>query len=248
MEKLHEILAVEKSLEVVAKKLSAETARTFEKDNLFLGFVKSLEMFTEENAKLNTTDVQSLETTVDENINYIVKPLAKYWDNVLAKDLTNQQARADVVVDGAVLVEDVPATFLLGMETKLNELRKVYEHIPTLAPGIKWIPDVSNAKAGVFMTSDDIVSFKTQKESGFAVAYEATKEHPAQVSKEEKIVSVGKYSTVRYSGMLTPVEKARRLENIDTLIGAVKKARMRANSIEVVRDDVGRVLLDFINN
>ena len=246
MEKLHEILAVEKSLEVVAKKLSAETARTFEKDNLFLGFVKSLEMFTEENAKLNTTDVQNLETTVDENINYIVKPLAKYWDNVLAKDLTNQQARADVVVDGAVLVVDVPATFLLGMETKLNELRKVYEHIPTLAPGIKWISDAANAKAGVFMTSDDIVSFKTQKERGFAVAYEATKEHPAQVSTEEKIVSVGKYSTVRYSGMLTPVEKARRLENIDTLIGAVKKARMRANNIEVVRDNVGKVLIDFI--
>lgn len=246
-EKLHEILAVEKGQETVTKKLLAESAKTFEKDNLFLGQVKILEMFNEDESRLNTREVQNLESTVDENLDYLVKPISQYWDTVLTKEKTNQVALADLVVDGQVLATNVPATFLLGMETKLNELRKVYEHIPTLAPGIKWIPDPSNEKDGVYLTAEDLISFKTEKQTGFVVAYEATEKHPAQVVKEEKVVNVGKYTTTRYSGMLTPVEKAKRLSRIDELLTAVKKARMRANNVDVVRSSIGKDIFNYIN-
>lgn len=248
MSKLHEILAVEKNSETAARKLMAESAKTLEKENLFSGFVKNLDMFDDDQKYLNVTEKQNLESTVDENLDYLNIFIGKYWDLVATKEVANQTAKADIIVGDVTLAKDLPATFLLGMETKLNELRKVYEHIPTLAPGIKWIKDEANEKHNVFMTADDQVSFKTQKESAFVVAYEATEHHPAQVYKEEKTVNTGKYTMVKFSGMLPAVEKARRIENIDTLIRAVKKARMRANDIEVEKIKVAKQLLNFINS
>lgn len=246
MGKLHEIIAIEPARKKVADKLLQESVKTLGKESLFVGQVKRLTMFDTEESHLNTEDRTDLTTTVDENLDYLVKPLSTYWDVVLQKDLTNQIAVADINIGDKVLAKDLPATFLLGMEAKLNELRKVYSAIHTLAPGITWEKD-EQEKAGVFRTKHDTTAFKTEKDLEFKIAAEATKEHPAQVAQLEKTKNVGKYVITRWSGMLTPLEKANRIERIDVLLDAVKQARQRANSAEVVRGRVGETLLDFIN-
>jgi len=247
--KLHEILAVESALEKTARKLCDESIKTFNKDNLFKGAVKTLGMFDEADAKLETTEILKLTTTVDENLDYLVKPIAKYWDTVLAKELANSQAVADVILeDGTVLAKDLPATFLLGMEAKLSKLRAVYEAIPTLAPGIKWIPDV-NEKDGVYMNAHDVESFKTKKSMEFLVAYEATEQHPAQIRELENTESVGKYMTTAQCGMLPAIVKATRIARVDEALLAVKKGRMRANQQNVdLTKKVGVDFLNFINH
>jgi hypothetical protein len=247
MAKLHEILAVEQSLEKAAKKLAEESKKTFNKENLFKGHTRRLEYFDENNARLNTTENVKLETTVDENLDYVMQPLAKHWDAVYQKDQTNQQAKADILIGNDVLAKDIPATFLLGLESKLGKLRELYEAIPTLPPGIKWKQD-DNQRQGVFIAEDDIVQFKSEKDIEFKVAYEATKEHPAQVKELQKTINIGKYTTTHWCAMLTPLNKANRLAKIDELLNAVKKARQRANNTQIVDGHIGITLLNYINS
>lgn len=247
MSKLHELLAVESALEKAAMKLVKESVHTLEKETLFSGQSRRLEMFRVEDKNSETTEHQELTTTVDENLGYLEKPLAKWFDAVLQKEQTNQVAKASVVLeDGTILMVDVPATYLLGMEKKIQLIRSLYEHIPTLTPGTKWEQDTQN-RDGVFRAADDVVQMKTRKDPEFRIAYEATEHHPAQIVQVDRVLDIGKYITTNYSGKMTPLEKAKRLERIDIVLRAVKKARMKANNVTVVKGNVGMDILRYIN-
>lgn len=243
--KLYEILAVEGGLENTSKKLVASSKKQFSKENLFLGSTKTLEMFDSDSNHLNTTENLKLETTVDENLKYALKSVSKYWDSVIQKDSANQTAKADIKVGDTIITKDVPATTLLGLENKLASLRDLFEAIPTLAPGITWIRNEGDIP-GVYTANENVTTFKTANDIDFRVLYEATKEHPAQISEMKAVKNIGKYVTKRTSGMYTAHQKAKVLENLDTLLRAVKKARQRANSAVVENKQIGDVLIDFI--
>jgi hypothetical protein len=245
MGKLHELLAVESSLEKTARKLSSESMKTLDKENLFSGQTRRLEMFSEEESNQDQKETVQLTSTVDENLNYVFKEVAKYWDVVYQKDLGNTVAMADIVVDGLVLAEDVPATTLLGLESKLVKVREVLEKVHTLAPGIKWIQDTQE-RAGVWITADDIVQYKTEKTVEYIIAAEATEQHPAQVREASRTRNVGKLTTTKQSGLLTPLEKAERIQRVDNLINAIKRARNRANDVVVEPAFIGETLINYI--
>jgi hypothetical protein len=107
-----------------------ESVKTFGKENLFSGETKSLEMFRDEDKNQETQEHRVLESTVMENLDYLAKPVADYFNVVYQKDCANQEAKSDLVLDdGTVIAEKVPASFLLGLETKLNKLRDMYLQI-----------------------------------------------------------------------------------------------------------------------
>jgi hypothetical protein len=247
MTKLHEILAVESAKEAVAKKLVTESIKTLGKENLFSGQVRRLTMLDTDESYLDGQEHVALTSTVDENLDYVMKPLADYWNVVLQKDQSNQHARADLEIDGKTIVENLPATFLLGMETKLGNLRKLYEAIPTLAPGITWDVD-EQERAGVFKARNDVVSFKTEKDMEFKEASPATKEHPAQIAKMERTRNTGTFTLTKWSGLLTPLDKANRLARLDKMLIAVKQARQRANGVKVENAVIGAFILNYINH
>lgn len=246
MGKLHEILAVEQGLAATAKKLSTESIKTFGKENLFTGRTTRMEMFDEGQSHLNTVETQVLETTVDENLEYLRDAIAEYWDAVLQKESANQHAVADLEIDGINVASNIPATFLLGLETKLKDLRQIYEAIPTLPPGKAWVEDKTE-RPGIFKDNNDETRFKTEKDVEFKIAAEATEHHPAQIVQLSRTNNVGKYTVVTKSGMLAPVDKAARIKRIDKLLRAVKKARQRANNVSVNDEKIGETLIDFIN-
>lgn len=245
MTQLHEVLAVEKTAEQQAKKLLRHSIATLGKENLFNGHTKTLTYFSSENEHLNSKETVTLESTVDENLEYTFAEVAKWLDVVLTKDTTNQNANADLEVEGKVIATDVPATFLLGLETKLNEIRAVYEAVHTLAPGKEWIPDL-NEREGVYKTVEPEVQFKEEKTMQYDVVVQPTEHHPAQVKERTINEKVGKYVTTRVSGLMTPKQKAACLERIDTLLVAVKKARQRANQVEIVNDYIGDAIFQYI--
>lgn len=248
MAQLHEILAVEKSLGKVSSKLTLETIKTFGKENLFKGFTKKLLMFAEGDQRLNDTSTMKLESTVDENLNYLLSNVSKYWNAVLSKDKANQQAVADIVLlNGKVIAKNVPATFLLGLESKLGELRRLYEVIPTLAPGISW-KENKLERAGVWKKDDEDVSFRTETLQEFVEASPATEQHPAQVIAVKNAKNVGTYTTVSECGMLSPLDKATRLTRFDEVFMAVKKARSRANNVPLdTTQRLSESLFSYIN-
>ena len=147
-------------------------------------------------------------------------------------------------MDGEVLVRDVPATFLLGLETRLKKLRTVFENIPTLDPSLKWDEDPSTGE-GVYV-SQTKTSLKTEKTVQHKVLYDATPEHPAQIEKWNEDTPVGRIETIQRSGMLSVRRKSQLLGRVDQLIMAVKKARQRANTVDVVDRKIGQDLMNFV--
>ena len=111
--------------------------------------------------------------------------------------------------------------------------------------GIEWAsaPELGN---NVYNRVHPAVTFKTRKTFRHKVLVEATREHPAQIEKWSEDENVGKFITDSWSGMLTPAEKSDMIGRIDTLAQAVKQARQRANTTEVVKIQLAKSLVDFI--
>lgn len=248
MAKLHEVLAVEGDLEGQYKRIVDETMRTFNKAELFTGKHKTLQMFDDSRQKEAEAaeEDQQLTTTVRRKLEYTWDAITRYLDCVLQKEETNQQARASVVMEGKTYLSDVPATFLLGLENKLKYIRAMYDQIPTLPPGTKWEKDVSEGD-DVYVMAEPEKTNKTEKQILHKILVAATDKHPAQVEKWTQDIPVGIFSTKKWSGMITPREKHIYLQRIDALIKAVKEARQRANTAEVIQTQSMKVLMDFIN-
>jgi len=244
---LHELLAVESDLDGAHKKILDETRVTFtKKSDHFLGQHRKFEMFVEDGIHY-PEESKALDTTVQEKLDHMKKTEIRYFDAILQKEATNQNATADLIVDGVTITTGLPATFLLGMETRLKHLRTAYESIPTLQPGIEWVLDPAIGK-NIYKTAKPLEKIKTETVIEPVVLYEATKEHPAQVKESSKVKNIGKYTTTGWSGMITPAEKSALLGKIDKLIRAFKKARQRANTTEVTKRTIGKEIFDFINS
>ena len=244
---LHELLAVEGDLDGAQKKILEETRTTFtKKSDHFMGQHRKLEMFIEDGIDY-PEEFKKIDTTVQQKLDHMKKTEIRYFDAILQKEATNQVAMADLIVDGVTIGSGLPATFLLGMETRLKHLRAAYEVIPTLQPGISWVKDESQGP-NIYKTEKPAEKLKTETVIEPVVLYEATKEHPAQVKESSKVNTVGKYVLTSWSGMITPAEKSVLLGKLDKLIRAFKQARQRANMTEVVRKSIGKELFAFIDS
>src|SRR5690242_915364 len=142
--KLHEILAVEGDLDSAQQKLVEEATATFSKKaDHFIETHKKLVMFNDDRQGENMDETKALVTSVADKLAYVQKSIVSYLNTFATKERTNQVASADLIVDGVVIASSLPATALLGLETKLKALRPMYEAIPTLAPGFEWEKDLS---------------------------------------------------------------------------------------------------------
>lgn len=245
--KLHEIIAVEGDLEATAKKVLDEAVNTFtKKPDHFQEHHRVLAMFDDARSNENVEEHKALVTTVADKLSYVRSHVVRYFDTFAKKEATNQVASADLVVDGVTLMEAVPATTLLGLESRLKLVRQMYEAIPTIQPGTIWNDDPERGP-GIYVSAEPEVRMRTEKQIQHKVLYEATKEHPAQLEKWMADVPVGRITLRHWSGMLSPSEKSNLLGRIDTLIRAVKKARQRANTAEVVSVRIGKALFDYIH-
>ena len=246
MSKLHELLAVEGDLEGTYKKILEETKVNFSKHpDRYFGLHQRVELF-DETAPKEADTHKEMDDTVPDKLQYTQGHIIRYLDAVLQKERTNQDARADLIVEGVTIAKDVPATFLLGLESKLKIIRSIYEAIPTLQPGVKWEKDETQGK-DTYHRAHPEEKFRTKKTMQNHVVAKATKEHPEQVQVYTEDVKVARIITDTWCGMVSPAEKSALLGRIDKLIRAVKKARQKANTAEVVKSTIGKELFAYIN-
>lgn len=246
MAKLHELLAVEGDLDGTYRKILEETTKTFKTPAFFNGWVKRVEWFDPDEKDL-APEIQEVTETVPAKLDYTWGHIIRYLDAVLQKEATNQEARADLEVDGAVLMDNVPATFLLALENKLKLIREIYLTAPTLQPGIRWEKDESKGN-NIWRREAPEEKYRTAKTFQSKVLYEATKEHPAQIEKWEETRNVGKYVQETWSGMISSAQKSELIGRVDKLIRAAKTARQRANRTDVKQASIGKKLMGFIHN
>lgn len=248
--KLHELLAVETGLAQTANRVQKEATKILgTKETIFAGMTKAHQLFNEENQHLTqATEVKEVQSTVHEQLDFVGNELARYWDVGLQKEEANQRAKADIIVGETTVATDVPAIILLGMEKKLESLLSLYNSLPTLDASKAWISDPTYAKPNVFVTKNVRENQHTITGWEWKEVSAATKEHKAQIEKVEKTEVVGKYIVNEYSGAITSLDKAEKIQRLTALIRAVKKARQRANGIEVDTGlRFGKSLISFIN-
>ena len=248
---LHELLAVEKSLSNTANSIQTTTGKTLQsKETIFSGLVKSNEIFAEDKQFLKTaTEIKEVQSTVGEQLDFMAKNITEYWDLILKKESANQQAKADIVVDGKTIAKDVPSIVLLSLEKKLNSIIDVYNNIPTLDSSKSWIVAEESQKSGVWKLQYPVERQQTQTVKNYIEASPATQHHKAQVVEDVKTEVIGKYIIQEYSGNLTSLEKASKLERLTKLLRAVNAARQRANCVVVNNElKIGKGLFDYINS
>lgn len=247
MGKLHELLAVEGSLENQANKVRSDLMNTFDKKrHLFeekrVVFKPSVE--TEREVVETQSDLQS---TVKKELAWIQPFLAKALDASYQVAEANTKARADVVLDddaGTVLLTQVPATSLLELEKRVAEIQALVNAVPTLDPAKGFQMDSQRENA---YKAREVVKTRTKKTVEVIVKYAATKEHPAQTEMINVDKPIGELREQEWSGLITPADKAELLERVEMVARAVRKARARANEVEVDNARrIGKTILQYV--
>lgn len=245
---LHEILAVEQEVKANAERARTRLVETFRsKQTHFTGMRRTFRPFAVDEASGETGGERleaetRLAKTVPDELSAVLREVGKAIDLGLQLDEANTRAKADVVVDGEVLIADVPATFLLQLERRLREVRAVFKEAPTYDPVRLWSVDAAADKKHV-LRAEPVTTVRKQRARKYSVMYEATAEHPAQVDVFEVDEPVGEIRSYEWTGMLSVGRKTALLEQVDTLLAAVKRARSRANMAPV---DKGKRMAEVV--
>jgi hypothetical protein len=242
MPKLNQINAIVSARKNEAEKAVSELYKIAQKDQLFVGRERTYRPLDDVNGQKLPPESQRVQQRVDDLIRQAREKWTELWNLVLTQDTGNQKARADIVVDGKLILSDVPITTLLFLDKQVNDLETFVSKLPTPDPAEEWNHDPSTG----LLRSKANESLRTSKEPTVIVKYAATKEHPAQTELFTKDVPVGTWTQILYSGSISTDRKNAILARVRKLQDAIKAAKEQANLLEVERQKAGEPILDFV--
>jgi hypothetical protein len=235
--KLHQVLAVSRGVKQHAQQALTDFYQKVQKPEPFAGISRVYdpkddegERFPDEYQRVQ----QNAETMLSEILNEI-RPMYAITGDI---DSTNRTAAASIIVDGTVVLANVPVATLLWLEKQLADLRTVLMKLPTLDPGYAWTWNAASNQ----WTSPVVTTLKTKKMYRNHVKAQATDKHPAQVEIFTEDIAVGSWSTKKLSGAMRPSHVKALQARLEKLRDAVKVAREHANTTEVERFDAGAAL------
>lgn len=241
MGKLCQVVAVEKDVKSRALGAATRVNNNFQRPALFNGFVKSYTP-REEDGETFPNDRKLVQFKVEDCLKDVADHLTDLFDVTATKDFGNTTAKADLVVDGIVLLKDVPPTFLLFLEKQLKHVHTIIENVPTNSLDDDWSYDENKELWKTEMARTN----RTTKEPEVITLAPATKEHPAQTQLIYVDKAVGWWEQTKFSGGVSTKRKRVLLERVNTLSRAVKRAREEANSTEAPNKEVGKTLFNFL--
>lgn len=241
MPKLNQIIAIQASKKSQAKDALTLVYQQLQKPDLLSGITRSYKP-KDETGEMLPPENKLVQVKVQDAISSVMSSLVEMFDVVATQDWANCQAVADVVVDNQVILSQVPVTHLLFLEKQLVDIHTFVEKLPVLDPAERWNYD----SAQDCFASEAFQTLRTKKVPKTHIKYEATKEHPAQVEMYMEDVTVGTWTTVKFSGAIPAAKKNAMLDRVRALQDAVKSARETANSLEVEKKKVGEKILKFI--
>jgi hypothetical protein len=241
MPKLNQIIAISAGKKSHAQKAITEAYQNLQKTTLLEGISRTYKPKDDEGEQL-PPEKKLVQVKVKDAIRGVTAALTELFDIVATQDGANCLAKANVSVDGTVVLRDVPVTTLLFLEKQLVDLHTFVEKLPVLDPGESWTykADVDQYSSEAYQTT------KTKKVMKNHVKAEATKEHPAQVETYTEDVIIGHWTTVKFSGAVPAKEKNEMLARVSALQEAVKSAREEANGMEVEQKKMGAAVLQYV--
>ena len=225
-----------------AEKQLTELYKLIQKEALFAGRERTYRPLDEVNGQKLPPESQRVQHRADDLIRQARAKWAELWNLVLTQDTGNQQARADVVVDGKTVLANVPVTTLLFLDKQVNDLETFVSKLPTPDPSEEWAHDPNTG----LLRSRTTESVRTSKEPTVIVKYPATTEHPAQTELFTKDVPVGTWTQILYSGSIPADRKNTILARVRKLQDAIKLAKEQANLLDVERQKAGEPLLGYV--
>lgn len=242
MPKLNQVNAILSARKGEAEKAVNELVKLLQKEQLFSGRERVYRPLDEVNGQRLPPESQKVQQRAELLIAQASEKWTELWDLVLTQDTGNQAARADVVVDGQVVLSAVPVTTLLFLDKQLAEVENFVSKLPTPDPAEEWTHDPNTG----LLRSPVSESLRTTKEPTVLVKYEATDKHPAQTETYMKDVPAGYWRQVQYTGSIQADRKNAILARLKKLQDAVKLAREQANLLDVERKKAGAALLSFV--
>lgn len=240
-QKLNQVIAVEKGIKQRNNDVGSELIKAVKKPVLFNGFDKKYQPLDESGEKFPPESLK-----VQMNTKQVLKEsnrvLADLLDITATKDFANCVAKSNLVVDGKVLLEGAPATYLLFLEKQLTDMNTLVSELPVLDSAEDWTFDKNS---DLFKTAP-IQTGKTKKVQKSLVLLAPTEKHPGQAQLITEDQTVGYWDTVKTSGAIPAPEKAKLLEKIEKLQKAVKFAREEANTTEAPAMKVADKLLGWL--
>jgi hypothetical protein len=241
MAKLNQIIAIEKGVKGQSLRDLTDAHQLLQKPAMLSGISRTYRPKDEEGEQF-PAEATRVQVKAEEIIHKTVEVLTRLFDVTATKDWANTQAKADVVVDGAVLLAQVPATYLLFLEKQLVDIHTFVRKLPVLDASESWSFDNSSDA----WATEPMQTTKTKKIPRNHVKAEATEHHPAQVEVYYEDVVVGYWRTVKFSGALPAVRVNELVERVEKLQQAVKFAREEANNIEVQDQKLGETVFQYL--
>lgn len=241
MTKLNQLIAIESGVKTKAERAFTDLHHLVAKSPLLNGISRTYQPKNDEGDKL-PSESTLVQVKVADVLASVADELKRLFDVTLTKETANAKAKADVVVEGAALLKDVPVTYLLFLEKKLVDIYTFINKLPVLDPASEWTEDSNN---GVWRTPP-VQTVKTKKIPCNWVKAEATDKFPAQVEIFHEDVIVGTWTKVDYSGAIPQSRKAEILARVEKLQTAVKFAREEANGIDVEDKKVAEKVFGYL--
>tara|TARA_R110002072_G_scaffold94463_2_gene208684 strand:- start:124 stop:858 length:735 start_codon:yes stop_codon:yes gene_type:complete len=239
--RLNQILAIEKGTKSRVFGEISKLHNAVQRASALNGFSKTYQPKDEEGDRY-PPERQRVQLIATETLRQAGRLLSELFDVTASKDWANTAAKSDVVVDGEVLLEQVPATYLLFVEKQLGDLRTLISKIPVLDEADHWSLD----EGSQLYKTEPTETSRTKKVQRPIVLYPATPEHPAQTQLISEDQVVGTWVTVKHSGAFPASRKAELLDRVERLSNAVKFAREQANSVEATRREVGERIFRYL--
>jgi len=241
MFRLHHAIAKEKGIKKDAEAAITKAHHHATKPELVTGITKTYKPKIEGGEQFPPEN-QKVQARVEDVLADVATELTKLFDITLTKETGNTTARADIVVDGKPIAKDVPVTFLLWLEKRMEDMNTFVSKLPVLSEADNWSWDPSQS----CFVAEPTTTVKTAKVMTPLVKAEATDKHPAQVDVIGIDQTIGHWTTVRRSGALQS-DRVRAIQfRVRALREAVKIARETANSTEITDRMCGRAVFDYL--
>lgn len=241
MPRLHQIIAIEDDLKNKTGSAIAALERDAQKPDLFNGLIRTYRP-KDENGETRPPESKKVQLDARKEIEKFAKAKSELINLTATKDFANMEARGDVEVDGDVILADVPVTHLLFLSKQFEAFRGFVSQLPVLDEAEDWKDDPSTGQYRTEVTTRQ----STKKIQKPVVAYEATKEHPAQVAMVPEDIVEGYWDQTKLSAALRAPDKDALIAKIDALINAIKLARGKANEVDAPRQKIADTLFEFV--
>jgi hypothetical protein len=252
---LHQILAVDLGIEADAKRALAEAIRILAvggKQDPLTGLSDTYESNDQVRWPAKPAESRRVQFTTAGLLENAVAAMTRLLDVKLTREAGNAEARADIIIDGEVLLADVPVGYLMFLENRISSLiTMLIDHLPVRDPAQEWHGQETdpNLPRGVYATEPRVTPTTTKDKLVQTIAEPKVIEghaFPGQYAPYDGDVTTGTKTAISYSGQLSVKDVQDLRERAVTMLIAVRYAREQANTLEVTNRKAGAVILGRI--